>query len=185
MSKVSPTTPTVKFPLVNFWVHCCWWKSLEFHLHGVHFHSHMHQFFYERWVVSSKDCIILCQSLKFVNLRLHFLDYIIQVVYRLGMLFWSRWWYRVDVLYHHCVSPFDCCDDCSPLFTVGLVGKFLECRPYLEVGGLSSPLSGAIVKGVCMCLKGDTFGHHYRIGNRLPSCTRKFFPIVKLLNHLV
>ena len=98
------------------------------------------------------------------------------------MLFWRGWRYTTDVLYCHCLTPSVCGGYLSPLFTVGLVKKRLERGPCIEVGGLSSPLYNILVKGGRLFQKGDTFGHHHHIGNRLPSCMHKLSALLKFFD---
>ena len=59
------------------------------------------------------------------------------------------------------------------MFYMGLVEEVLELGPCIEFGGFPSPLLDVFVEGGCMCKNGDTFKHHFRIGNRLPYCTRQ------------
>ena len=109
----------------------------------------------------------------------------INVVYRLVMLFWRRWRYTVDVFYRRYVSAFDCNGDRSPLFTMVWVEKNLESGPCLEVSDLLSLLSDILAKGVRLCQKGDTFGHHHHVGNRLTSRMREFSLLFQFLNQTV
>ena len=63
---------------------------------------------------------------------MHYLDNIVQVCYRLVMLFWWGWQYTIDVLYCHCVPPFICGVDRSHLFTMGLVENLLKVAHVLR-----------------------------------------------------
>ena len=84
----------------------------------------------------------------------------------------------VDIFYRRCAYPLSYGGDRSPLFLMIFMEKGPEPGPCLEVGGFPSPLSDVFVEGGCLCKNGDTFKHHFRIGNRLPSCTRKFSPLL-------
>ena len=184
MSIFAPATPTVKTHHVPGCCFCFWWKIIELRPHGVHCHVHLCQLFHDHWVGDGKNCIDMCKSFQILTLCLHFLDDSIQIVYHLVMLFWSWWWYTVDVLYQHCVSPFDCSGDWSPLFTTNLVVKCLEFGPCLQVGGWSSPLSYILVKCGRLCQKGYPFAYHHFVGISMPSCTCGFSSLFQLLFQL-
>ena len=115
-------------------------------------------------------------------MRLHSLYDIVQVAYRLVMLFWWEWRYTVDVLYCRCVYPFACCGDRYHFIHDGLSGKCLDSGTCLEIGGLSSPLSDVLVKGGCLYQNCDPFGHHHIVDNSLPYCTRKLSSLLKVLD---
>ena len=122
MSKISPTYPTVKLFLVPWWVSCCRWPFFELRLNDIRFHSHLFQFYHDRWDGTGKDCISLCQSFKFVPLHMNSLYYSVQVINHLVMLFWRGWRYTIDVLYRRCLSPLSCGGDRSLLFLKSSMG---------------------------------------------------------------
>ena len=98
MSVIAPTNPPVKLPCGPCWVRCCWWESLELHLHDVHPHCHLWQLRHDSLFGAGKDYICLCQSFQLVTLRLNSLDDSIQTFYRLMMIFWRFSKYTVDFL---------------------------------------------------------------------------------------
>ena len=108
-------------------------------------------------------------------------EYSIQVVYRFVIILWRGWWYIIDFLYRRYVSSFACGGDQSPLFIMVLVGNSIESGPCLEVGGFPSPLSDILIKGGCICQKGDPFENHHHVINSLPSCMHKVSLLLQFL----
>ena len=62
-----------------------------------------------------------------------------------------------EYLYRLYVGPLSCSGEFSPLFSMILVEEIFETVPYLEVGGLSSPLLNVFVERGCLCQKGGPF----------------------------
>ena len=182
MSKISPTAPTVKITLGTCWVHCCQWKCLDLRWHGIHYHIHLCQLCHDCWFGTGKDCIGLCQYFQIVTLHLHSLDDSVKIVYSLVVPFWWGWRYTVDIFYCSRVYPLSYNGDCSPLLLMITEEKCFGSGPFIEVGGLMSPLSDFLIEGVCMCQKGDPFGYHNPVGNRLPSRRRKWSPLFQFLD---
>ena len=77
----------------------------------------------------------------------------------------------VDIFYRRCAYPLSCGGDRSPLFLMILMEKGPEPGPCLEVGGFPSPLSDVFFGCGYLYQKGNTFGHHNRVENSIPSCT--------------
>ena len=105
MSKTAPVDPTIIISLSPCWVSSYLWKYLELRLHGIHFHSHMCQFFHDRLVVTGKDCIGLCHSFQFATTHIYSLDVSVQVIDRLVVLFWWGWCYTVYNFFTAAVYP--------------------------------------------------------------------------------
>ena len=65
------------------------------------------------------------------------------------VLFWWGWRYAVDILYRRCVSPLYCSSKQSTLLSMNSAEEGLEPGPYIEVGGLLSPILNIFVERVC------------------------------------
>ena len=61
------------------------------------------------------------------------------------------------------------------------VEKQLVLCPSLLAGGLTSPLSDVVIENPRLRQKGDTFGNHHGVRDRLPSCSRELSPLFQLL----
>ena len=82
---------------------------------------------------------------------MYYLDYCVDVVDRLLMLFWRGKRYTVDVLYRHGVSPFSCGCYRFNLIVVGSVKEDIEFPPYLLVGGLTLSLPDVFIECLRLC----------------------------------
>ena len=85
-------------------------------------------------------------------------------------------------MYHRCVAPFYCGGDRSPLFSMNLVEEGLETWLYIELSGLSYPLSNLFIERGYLWKKGDPFWHHHRVSNCLPSWSCELSPLLYFLN---
>ena len=56
------------------------------------------------------------------------------------------------------------------------MGKKLVVVPRLLFGGMMPQLSDVVIENRYLCQKGDTFGHHYGVGDRLTSFLRELSP---------
>ena len=102
------------------------------------------------------------------------------VIYQLMMLFGRRVWYTVYVLHRRGVPSFSCGSYRSSLLSMCSMEKQLVLCPRLLVGGLKSPLSDIVVENLRLRQKGDPFGHHHGVGDRLPSFSHDFSPLFQL-----
>ena len=97
------------------------------------------------------------QSLQITALRLHSLEYRVDVVDRLVMLFWRGGRYTIYVFYCGSVSPFPYGCYLFHFLAVGLVKEDIGFCLCLLVGGLVLPLPDVFVEYIHLCQKGDPF----------------------------
>ena len=89
-------------------------------------------------------------------------------------------WYTIYVLHRRGVPYFSWGCYRSFMLSMCSVEKQLVLRPRVLVGGLTSPLSDVVVENIRLRQKGDPFGHHHGVGDRLPSFSREFSPLFQL-----
>ena len=105
-SNIEPAAPTVVLYLGTFWVSCCQQQHLQMCLHSIHCNSNMWQLCHCFWFGTDRECNGMCQYFQLVTLCLHYLDDTVKSINSLVVLFWWGIRYVIDMLYHHCVSPF-------------------------------------------------------------------------------
>ena len=175
-------TLEVVLPFWSCLIGLCRGEVFELHLHVFHSHSYMYQLCHHHGFRSRKDCIGLCQYFQIVYLCPYYLHYCLSVFYHLMVLFWMEWWCTVYFLRCCGVTPFSCGCYRSFLLLVRLAKDFLLFSLYLEVGGLSSPLSDDVIENHCLRQNGYFFVNNNGVSDCLNYCSCWFSPLFQSFN---
>ena len=151
-------------------------------MHSIHIHSHLCQLRRYCCIWAGKYYIGLFHSFQFVALLLHSLDGSMYIFYCLMIILCGRMWYTINGLDHSGISSFFCGYYRFPLLAMGYLKENIEVWPGLLVGSLTYLLSAVLLGHFRLCQKGDPFGHHNGVSNRLPSCSCKLYPLFQFFN---